>query len=62
MMLRVQLERQHEATFSAGEYFRYYGLRLEHLQLAKPEAMVMHPGRSIAAASFRPKSPIRRSR
>ena len=44
MMLRVQLERQHEATFSAGEYFRYYGLRLEHLQLAKPEAMVMHPG------------------
>src|SRR4051812_42229870 len=27
MMLRVQLERQHEATFSAGEYFRYYGLR-----------------------------------
>src|SRR3974390_452997 len=27
MMLRVQLERQHEAPFAAGEYFRFYGLR-----------------------------------
>jgi aspartate carbamoyltransferase catalytic subunit len=44
MMLRVQLERQHEATFPAGEYFRFYGLRLEHLQLAKQDAIVMHPG------------------
>jgi aspartate carbamoyltransferase catalytic subunit len=44
MMLRVQLERQHEAAFPASEYFRYYGLRLEHLDLAKPDAMVMHPG------------------
>ena len=26
MMLRVQLERQHEAPFPAGEYFRFYGL------------------------------------
>ena len=44
MMLRVQLERQHEAAFPAGEYFRFYGLRLEHLELAKPDAIVMHPG------------------
>jgi aspartate carbamoyltransferase catalytic subunit len=44
MMLRVQLERQHEAPMSAGEYFRFYGLRLEHLELAKPNAIVMHPG------------------
>jgi aspartate carbamoyltransferase catalytic subunit len=44
MMLRVQLERQHESAFPAGEYFRFYGLRLEHLQLAKPDAIVMHPG------------------
>src|SRR5574340_1627774 len=44
MMLRVQLERQHEAAYPAGEYFQYYGLRLEHLDLAKPDAMVMHPG------------------
>ncbi len=35
MMLRVQLERQHEASFPASEYFRFYGLRLEHLDLAQ---------------------------
>ncbi len=44
MMLRVQLERQHEVPMSAGEYFRFYGLRLEHLASANPEAIVMHPG------------------
>lgn len=44
MMLRVQLERQHEAAFPAGEYFQYYGLQLDHLELAKPNAIVMHPG------------------
>src|SRR5271169_113943 len=44
MMLRVQLERQHEASFPANEYFQFYGLRLEHLRLAKPDAIVMHPG------------------
>jgi aspartate carbamoyltransferase catalytic subunit len=44
MMLRVQLERQHEAAFPASEYFQFYGLRLEHLALAKPDAIVMHPG------------------
>jgi aspartate carbamoyltransferase catalytic subunit len=44
MMLRVQLERQHEASFSASEYFRFYGLRPEHLRLARPEVIVMHPG------------------
>src|ERR1700704_1507831 len=44
MMLRVQLERQHEASFPASEYFRFYGLQLEHLDLAKPDAIVMHPG------------------
>jgi aspartate carbamoyltransferase catalytic subunit len=44
MMLRVQLERQHEASYPASEYFQFYGLRLEHLALAKPDAIVMHPG------------------
>lgn len=44
MMLRVQLERQHEASFPANEYFQFYGLRPEHLRLAKPEVIVMHPG------------------
>src|SRR5271166_475511 len=44
MMLRVQLERQHEAPMAASEYFRFYGLRLEHLALARPDVIVMHPG------------------
>jgi aspartate carbamoyltransferase catalytic subunit len=44
MMLRVQLERQHEIPMGAGEYFRFYGLRLDHMTLARPEAIVMHPG------------------
>src|SRR5437899_1377334 len=44
MMLRVQLERQHEAAFPASEYFQFYGLRLEHLETARPDVIVMHPG------------------
>jgi len=44
MMLRVQLERQHEAAFPANEYFRFYGLRPEHVELAKADVIVMHPG------------------
>jgi aspartate carbamoyltransferase catalytic subunit len=44
MMLRVQLERQHESNFSTTEYFQFYGLRLEHLSLAADNVLVMHPG------------------
>lgn len=44
MMLRVQLERLHEPSMRAGEYFQFYGLRLEHLSDASPDVMVMHPG------------------
>ena len=45
MMLRVQLERQRGHLFASdNEYFRFYGLRLEHLQAARPDAIVMHPG------------------
>ncbi len=44
MMLRVQLERQYESAFPASEYFQFYGLRLEHLELARPNVIVMHPG------------------
>ena len=29
---------------SAGEYFKHYGLTDEKLALAKPDAIVMHPG------------------
>lgn len=44
MMLRVQLERAHEPPIPAGEYFNFFGLRLEHMELAKPDCIVMHPG------------------
>ena len=44
MMLRVQLERQNVEVFPKSEYFRYYGLTLEHVALAKPDAIVLHPG------------------
>jgi aspartate carbamoyltransferase catalytic subunit len=44
MMLRVQLERQHEPDFPRGEYFSFYGLTQEHIELAQPGVFVMHPG------------------
>jgi aspartate carbamoyltransferase catalytic subunit len=44
MMLRVQLERQYESAFPASEYFQFYGLRPEHLELASSNVIVMHPG------------------
>ena len=45
MMLRVQLERQHEAFFpSLGEYHARYGLTEARLRTASPDAIVMHPG------------------
>jgi aspartate carbamoyltransferase catalytic subunit len=45
MMLRVQLERQREPLFSSpAEYARHYCLTPERLALARPEAIVMHPG------------------
>ena len=45
MMLRVQLERQTEPYFpSVQEYFQLYGLRLNHLRVAREDAIVMHPG------------------
>ena len=44
MMLRVQLERQHETSFPKTEYFQFYGLSLDHIRLAKPNVIVMHPG------------------
>jgi aspartate carbamoyltransferase catalytic subunit len=44
IMLRVQLERQHEPAFPASEYFQFYGLRPEHVENAKADVIVMHPG------------------
>ena len=45
MMLRLQNERMNGALLpSAQEYFKTYGLTQEKLALAKPDAIVMHPG------------------
>jgi aspartate carbamoyltransferase catalytic subunit len=45
MMLRLQRERMNGSFIpSTKEYFRYFGLDEEKLALAKPDAMVMHPG------------------
>ena len=45
IMLRLQNERMNGALLpSAGEYFKCYGLTPDVLALAKPDAIVMHPG------------------
>lgn len=45
IMLRIQLERQQQGLFpSVREYARLFGLNREKLALAKPGALVMHPG------------------
>ena len=45
IMLRLQNERMGSALLpSAQEFFMRYGLTAEKLQLAKPDAIVMHPG------------------
>ena len=45
IMLRLQNERMSGAMLpSAGEFFKNYGLTQQKLALAKPDAIVMHPG------------------
>jgi len=45
MVLRIQRERQTDAFFpSMREYAVHYGLHANHLNLAAPDAIVMHPG------------------
>ncbi|HHW45090.1 MAG TPA: aspartate carbamoyltransferase catalytic subunit [Desulfotomaculum sp.] len=45
MMLRIQLERQQQGLFpGVREYARLFGLNRERLALARPGALVMHPG------------------
>ena len=45
MMLRIQRERQGAPLIpSVREYCRYFGLNEAKLQLAAPDAIVMHPG------------------
>jgi aspartate carbamoyltransferase catalytic subunit len=55
MMLRIQKERMSQASLpDADRYFAKYGLTPERLQLARPDAIVMHPqpmNRGIEIAS-----------
>jgi aspartate carbamoyltransferase catalytic subunit len=45
MCLRLQRERMHGGFVpSMKEYFQFYGLDEQKLALAKPDALVMHPG------------------
>jgi aspartate carbamoyltransferase catalytic subunit len=45
MMLRLQNERMQGALLpSAQEFFKYYGLTEDKLALARPDAIVLHPG------------------
>jgi aspartate carbamoyltransferase catalytic subunit len=45
MGLRIQLERQKKGLFpSVREYFRFFGIDEQRLKIAKPDAIVMHPG------------------
>jgi aspartate carbamoyltransferase catalytic subunit len=45
MMLRIQLERMEGAYFpSLREYFRVFGMTESRVALARPDAIIMHPG------------------
>lgn len=44
-ILRIQLERQDKGMFpTRREYARIYGVNAHRMKLAKPDALIMHPG------------------
>ena len=44
-VLRIQKERQGKGLFPSGrEYARLFGINAKRLQLAKPDALLLHPG------------------
>jgi aspartate carbamoyltransferase catalytic subunit len=44
-VLRLQLERQEKGLFpSVAEYHKFWGVNEQRLKLAKPDALLMHPG------------------
>ena len=56
MGLRIQKERQQSGLFpSIREYNKFFGISVQELKLAKPEALVMHPGpvnRGVEMSSY----------
>jgi len=55
-VLRLQLERMGAALFpTVAEYHRYWGITPDRLRLAKPDALLMHPGpmnRGVEISSY----------
>jgi aspartate carbamoyltransferase catalytic subunit len=54
IVLRVQTERIHEPSLAAEEYVLRYQLTPERLRLAKPDALVLHPGPMIRGLEIDP--------
>lgn len=54
IVLRTQTERIHEPALSADEYVLGYQLTQERLRLARPDALVMHPGPMIRGLEIDP--------
>lgn len=54
MVLRVQTERLHEPALSPDEYILRYQLTRERLRLARPDALVLHPGPMIRGLEIDP--------
>ncbi len=56
MMLRIQQERQGKTLMpNTREYSRYFGLNPQNIKLAKPGALIMHPGpinRGVEMSSY----------
>jgi aspartate carbamoyltransferase catalytic subunit len=44
IVLRVQTERLHEPSLSQNDYILLYQLHPERMRLAKPDALILHPG------------------
>jgi aspartate carbamoyltransferase catalytic subunit len=54
IVLRTQTERIHEPALAADEYILGYQLNEERLRLARPDALVMHPGPMIRGLEIDP--------
>ncbi|HKM90714.1 MAG TPA: aspartate carbamoyltransferase catalytic subunit [Candidatus Acidoferrales bacterium] len=54
MVLRVQTERLQEPALPADEYIRLYQMTPERLALARPDAVLMHPGPMIRGLEIDP--------
>jgi aspartate carbamoyltransferase catalytic subunit len=54
IVLRVQQERMHEPALPLDEYILLYQLTQERLKLARPDALVLHPGPMIRGLEIDP--------